>query len=72
VATSLLKEAKMDTEAYWENKRQEALNDSRTTEELIRIALTEADEHAAWEPVGVLHFSDNREAFEAACRLCVK
>ena len=45
-------------------------NDSRTTEELIKYALTEEDEDAAWDAVGILHFRGNREVFEAAKNLC--
>jgi HEAT repeat protein len=44
--------------------------DPRSTEELIRIALTEPDEHAAWEPVTVLHRRGTRDVLEAAERLC--
>jgi HEAT repeat protein len=45
-------------------------HDSRATEELIRLALTEEDEGAAWELVTVLQFRGNCEVFEAAQKLC--
>jgi HEAT repeat protein len=45
-------------------------NDPRPTQELIRLALTAADEQAAWEPVSVLHYRGNREVLEAARALC--
>jgi HEAT repeat protein len=44
--------------------------DPRPTVELIRLALTEEDEHAAHEPVTVLQFRASREVLEAAERLC--
>ncbi len=44
--------------------------DQRTVEELIRLALTEQDEEAAWEPVTVLQSKGDREVLEAALRLC--
>lgn len=44
-------------------------NDSRATEELIRLALTEEDEDAVWKTVGILQFRGNREVFEAAQKL---
>jgi hypothetical protein len=37
------------------NCGQPKRNDTRTTQELIRLALTEPDESAAWEAVTVLH-----------------
>ena len=43
---------------------------SRSTDELIRVALTEKDEDAAWEPVTVLHERGTREVLVAAQRLC--
>jgi len=46
------------------------ITDPRTTEELIRLALTEKDEDAAWEPVTVLHERGSREVLVAAQRLC--
>ncbi|MBW3624201.1 MAG: HEAT repeat domain-containing protein [Armatimonadetes bacterium] len=45
-------------------------NEPRTTEELIRIALTEEDEDAAWDAVVALHRRGNREVLEAARGLC--
>ncbi|HAA29453.1 MAG TPA: hypothetical protein DCE56_19350 [Cyanobacteria bacterium UBA8553] len=45
-------------------------NDSRTTEELIKFALTEEDEGAVWETVEILQFRGNSEVFEAAQKLC--
>lgn len=49
-------------------KRRE---DPRSTDELIRIALTEEDEDAAWDPVIVLHFRADAEVLEKARELCV-
>ncbi len=48
----------------------EKRNDSRSIEELVRLALTEQDEDAAWEAVNVLHYKGSREVLEAARRLC--
>ena len=58
--------------ADWEAKRQRALSDPRSTQELINIALTDTDEdqRVAWEAVSVLHERGNRAAFEAARELC--
>jgi HEAT repeat protein len=44
--------------------------DARSIDELVRLALTEQDENAAWEAVTVLHFKGNREVLESAARLC--
>jgi HEAT repeat protein len=55
----------MDTE-YYESRR----NDPRSTEELIRSALTEEDEDVAWEHVATLHFRGTQEVFEVAQHLC--
>jgi HEAT repeat protein len=44
--------------------------DPRPTHELISTALTEPDEHRAWEAVTVLHFRGNWEVLEAARQLC--
>jgi HEAT repeat protein len=55
------------TEQFADEKR----NDPRSTEELIRLALTETNEDAAWEPVGVLRYRATREVLDAAERLCV-
>jgi HEAT repeat protein len=48
----------------------EKRNDSRSIEELVRLALTEPDEDAAWEAVTILHCKGSREVLEAATRLC--
>jgi HEAT repeat protein len=45
-------------------------SDPRSTEELIRLALTERDEDMAWESVTALHFRGTREVLEAAELLC--
>jgi HEAT repeat protein len=45
--------------------------DPRSTDELIRIALTEEDEDAAWDPVKVLHYRGSLEVLEKARLLCV-
>jgi len=55
----------MDTE-YYESRR----NDPRSTEELIRTALTEEDEDVAWEHVATLHLRGTQEVFEVAQHLC--
>jgi HEAT repeat protein len=52
------------------DRDDEKRHDPRSTEELIRLALTEQDEDAAWEPVSVLHYRGSREVLEAATRLC--
>jgi HEAT repeat protein len=39
-------------------------------EELVRIALHEADENIAWDAVSALHSRGTREVFAAAARLC--
>jgi hypothetical protein len=44
--------------------------DPRSTGELIRFALNEEDEHAAWEPVVVLHCRGTPEVLAAAESLC--
>src|SRR5579871_3179835 len=46
------------------------IDEPRSIEELIRLALSETDEHKAWEPVTVLHFRGTREVLEAARKLC--
>jgi len=48
----------------------EARNDLRSTDELINIALTEPDEHAAWDAVHLLHYRATEDVFAAARRLC--
>lgn len=45
---------------------REAVNDPRSTHELISLALSELDEDAAWEPVTILHRRGTREIFDAA------
>ncbi|MFB8791503.1 MAG: HEAT repeat domain-containing protein [Potamolinea sp.] len=45
-------------------------DDSRTTEELIKLALNAEDEDEVWELVPSLHFRGNREVLEAAQKLC--
>jgi HEAT repeat protein len=52
------------------NYGQEKRDDSRSVEELVRLALTEPDEDAAWEAVSVLHSKGSREVLAAAKRLC--
>jgi HEAT repeat protein len=52
------------------NYGQEKRNDSRSIEELVRLALTEQDEEASREAVTVLHCKGSREVLEAATRLC--
>ncbi|MBI3946145.1 MAG: HEAT repeat domain-containing protein [Armatimonadetes bacterium] len=44
-------------------------DDPRTTDELVRTALT-ADEDSAWRAVSVLHTRGTREVFDTARRLC--
>ncbi len=45
-------------------------NDSRSIEELVKLALTEQDEDAAWEAVTLLHHKGSRGVLESAKRLC--
>jgi len=52
------------------NNVHEKRNDCRSVEELVRVALTEQDEDAAWEAVTALHYKGSREALETAARLC--
>jgi HEAT repeat protein len=49
---------------------QQRHRDPRSTGELIRLALNEEDEHAAWESVVVLHYRATPEVLAAAERLC--
>jgi HEAT repeat protein len=56
---------------HLELRTQEALNDPRSTHELISQALMEPDEEGAWDAVVLLHFRGTREVFDAACQLCV-
>jgi HEAT repeat protein len=53
-----------------EARTREAQDDPRTAHEFIAMALTEPDEHKAWEAVAALHFRGTREVFDAACQLC--
>jgi HEAT repeat protein len=53
------------------NRMQQTRDDPRSTEELIRVALTEEDEDAAWKPVVVLHFRGTQEVLAQAQVLCV-
>jgi len=48
----------------------EKRNDPRSTAELIHLALTEPDEDAAWEPVGILQYRATREVLDSAQHLC--
>jgi HEAT repeat protein len=50
---------------------QERPDDDRSPAELTRYALTEQDEHAAWEPVRVLHFRGTAEVLAHAQTLCM-
>jgi len=52
------------------NHGEEKRNDPRSAEELVRLALTEQDEDAAWEAVTILHYIGTQEVLEAATRLC--
>jgi HEAT repeat protein len=62
----------METPLEDEHKEYKPVNrnDPRPTEELINLALTEEDEHAAWNAVTVLQFRATREVLEAAQNLC--
>jgi HEAT repeat protein len=46
-----------------------AKTDLRSVEELVRLALTEREEEAAWGPVTLLHYKGSREVLETAIRL---
>ena len=48
----------------------EKRNDTRSTAELINLALIEPDEDKAWEPVTVLQFRATRDVLDAAECLC--
>lgn len=50
--------------------RSDYRSDLRSTEELVRVALSEEDEDVAWRAVTTLHFRGTREVFEAARQLC--
>lgn len=45
-------------------------NDSRSTEELINIALTEEDENVSWDAIASLQFRGTYEVLIAAQKLC--
>jgi HEAT repeat protein len=49
---------------------QEIDASTRTTEELLHIALTEVDEDRAWRAIAELQRRGDRGVFEQACRLC--
>ncbi len=51
-------------------RRLEALNDPRSTHELVSVILMETDEEAAWDAVLLLHYRGTREVFDVACGLC--
>jgi HEAT repeat protein len=51
-------------------KRQDRHDDPRVTDELIRFALNEVDEDAAWDAVVVLHLRATPEVLAAAQGLC--
>lgn len=59
-----------DQNADAEAHTSEARNDPRATYEFVNIALTEPDEHAAWEAVTLLQFRGTREVFDTARHLC--
>lgn len=44
--------------------------DTRTNEELLHVALTEADEDAAWSAIAELQGRGDRDVFDRASRLC--
>ncbi len=56
----------MSTNLNYGHKR----NDYRSIEELVRLALTEQDEDAAWGAVTTLRCRGSREVLEAAKQLC--
>lgn len=59
-----------EMKASLESLTREAQNDPRATHEFIATALTEPDEHAAWDAVVMLHFRGTKDVFDAACQLC--
>jgi HEAT repeat protein len=59
-------EMKKDLEA----RTRGAQNDSRTTDELVSIALAESDEDKAWEAVVTLQYRGTKEVSDAARHLC--
>lgn len=52
--------------AHEEHKR----SDPRTTEQLISVALTEPDEHLAWDAICTLHFRGTSQVLHRASELC--
>lgn len=50
---------------------QEDQIENRTNEDLISIALSEADEDVMWKALAELQGRGNRVVFDHACRLCV-
>lgn len=59
-----------DVERHVQERRAECLSDPRTNEELVSLALAEADEDKAWEAVTILHYRASREVLDLAGRLC--
>lgn len=52
------------------HRQKDRKSDSRSTEELIQIALTTDDEDIIWDAVSTLQFRGNRQVLEAASKLC--
>lgn len=50
---------------------QEGHVDTRTNEELLHVALTQADEEVSGRAIRELHLRGGRDMFELACKLCV-
>jgi HEAT repeat protein len=46
-------------------------DDPCSAKDLVQLALTEADEDAAWVPVTILHFRADKEVLETARALCL-
>ena len=59
-----------DGNADLTSRIREAQDDPRTVGELVSLALSEQDENAAWDVVGILHFRGTQEVFDAARLLC--
>ena len=59
-----------DGNADLASRIREAQDDPRTVGELVSLALSEQDENAAWDVVGILHFRGTQEVFDAARSLC--
>lgn len=51
-------------------QHQEGDADTHTNEELLHVALTEADEDVAWRAIAELQGRGDRDVFDHACRLC--